>query len=95
MCATCGRRLRHATWRYCGRRCQAVLRRVALEPWAVLAALNSGRPAECVAADLAVSRATLYRYCRREGIVRIAGLPHRPGRYALVARTDRRQLRWC
>lgn len=95
MCATCGRRIGRHGWRFCSRRCQGRARQVAVDPLLVVRALNTGRPWECVATDLAVSRATLYRVCQRAGIVRVAGPRHRPGQYSLVDRRDPRQLRWC
>ena len=92
-CATCGRRLPTTTTRrFCSRRCQAPVRQIALDRDAVLAALNSGRAWEWVAHDFTVSRITLYRYCQRTGIVRIAGSAHHPGRYA-VERPNH-QLAW-
>jgi hypothetical protein len=78
---------------YCSRRCQARGRQVRVPVGVLLSALNSGRPWECVAADLHVSRVTLWRVVRRAGIVRIGGpARHVGGVYAATRRDG--QLAW-
>lgn len=98
MCQTCGQRLPYRSRRrYCSRRCWRQRPRASkilsqYSPEDIVRLLNSGRPVECVAAELACSRAQLYRLMRVARIVRVGGAPHRPGQYAVAHWRNARQL---
>lgn len=110
-CCVCGKRLaylakRHRyNARYCSWRCrqaippklaQAMREWGATDPYTFLLGwLNSGKSLQCVADLCAVQKQAVAGWLRHYGIIRVAGKPHRPGTYAVVRGTRRRQqLAW-
>lgn len=84
--------------RHCYRTCPPKLA-AALTAWdatdpaaLLLSLLNSGQSMDGVAALLGVHRQALLTWMQIYRIVRVAGIPHRPGRYAIVDARQPTQL---